>query len=434
MVRVGVLGAGVAGVAAALEAAVRGAQVTLFEGSGGFPTPKSAWPKLLGVSPPIPSRQADKISMESSIAVLFDSPVTALDSDRVITAKGRRHEFDAVVLATGSRMIPESFLGTGKTGAHLLASRGSFVKLAAEIDHYGSAAVFGANLTAVEVAERLHSKGLRVSILAPGGILPALSGAVRKVVLDAICSAGVRIIDAKPKRVVGFQRVEAIVFDDQILPCDAFVELPRAAPSPPKAPARLGRQGGVVVNDSMLSSASAFFAAGDCAEVPVGSTTLPMMSESSAETMGRVAGYNAAGGNARARVLGSFFMELFGIGVASSGLSLREAQAAGLIVSEVSKNWGGEMACSLFLERGSSLVIGVQLAGRNIGRLAETVPLVVSTGSDLARLAYHERSGSSDISPMAETAREALKYDQGSGLRPRGDGATFPRSGLSGRL
>lgn len=99
-----------------------------------------------------------------------------------------------------------------------------------------------------------------------------------------------------------------------------------------KAGIKIGPTGAISVNEKMETSLPDIYAAGDCVEstnlitgnpvwVPLGST---------ANKQGRVAGENAAGGNATHRgILNTSITKVFELGVARTGLSEKEAREAG---------------------------------------------------------------------------------------------------------
>ncbi|MDV3277689.1 MAG: FAD-dependent oxidoreductase [Nitrososphaerales archaeon] len=413
MPRVGVIGAGIAGVAAALEAARMGARVTLFEASRQIPSRRSSWPSILSSGGP-PGREQVEVLTGNGVEVSLGQSVAGVDSGPRLKVRGSASQFDAVVLATGSRAAPEPLPGGTKTGVHVLDSEEGFIRLKESARGYQVVAVYGSGVAAAEVAERLHALGILVFLLSPSGLFSSqLSEGPRSLLLAAADSLGIRVFDSKPQKVVGVDRVEAVVASGDVHPCDGFIVLPRVEPAPPATLAKVGRYGGVVVADSMNSSQPGVFAAGDCAEVVTGSTTMTMMSDSSALAMGRVAGANVAGAHKTAKVTGSYTKKVFGLWVASSGLTIAEASVAGLAAFEASWMREGRVACSLVVERGTTAVLGAQLVGRDADLFADSLSLAVSAGLNLEQLAYAETSSPSDISPIVETAREALRKEMG---------------------
>lgn len=345
----------------------------------------------------------------AGIAIATGQGITAVGQDLAVITGGRGPRFDAVILATGSAAISERLEGDRKQGVHPLESREAYSDLGARLRDYAKAVVYGSGPVAVDVAEKLRSRGVSVSLLAPGGILPFLNPGPRKVLLDSISSRGIAVSERKPEKVVGVDRVEAVIASGDVVPCDSFIIIPRLVPSVPKVSATLGRSGGIVVDGKMLSSTGGLYGAGDCAEMRFGPATLGVLFESSARLMGAVAGANAAGDSVSANVVGSFYKELVGVGVVASGLSLAEASGLGLDVSESSRSWRGELACSIVFEKTSGAALGVQLVGRSVERFAESIPLIVASRASLEQVAFQETVVSSDISPIAETAREGLR-------------------------
>jgi NADPH-dependent 2,4-dienoyl-CoA reductase/sulfur reductase-like enzyme len=133
----------------------------------------------------------------------------------------------------------------------------------------------------------------------------------------------------------------------------------------------VGSTGAIAVDDRMQTNLPGVYAAGDCAEsihlvtgrpawIPLGTT---------ANKQGRVAGENAAGGNARfPGVVGTMVTKVFGLECARTGLS--EAQAQGYrVVSATIEHvtrahylGGQKIVVTLLAERGSGRLLGAQMA------------------------------------------------------------------------
>jgi NADH oxidase (H2O2-forming) len=406
MPRVAVVGAGAAGIEAAKVAAVNGSRVVLLEAGERIPPPRSSWPSLLEADDHRRASGEEASLVSAGVEIQSSQAVSKVGEDLTVVAGGRRTQFDAVILSTGSTALPERLEGIRKQGVHVLDSQAAFVELGQKLGGYGKAVISGSGPVAIKVAEKIRSRRVSVSIIAHGGVLPALNSTTRKVVVEALSSLGVHVIDAKPERVAGVDRVEAVVASGDVIPGDCFVVVPRLVPRVPELNGVLGRSGGLVVDERMRSSLRSVYGAGDCVEVKVGKTTMSVMFESSARLMGAVAGANASGRSASASVVGSFFMELFGVGIASAGLGLAESIGLGLDVAESSKSWKGELACSLVYARNTKTIVGAQMAGRGIARFAESLPTIVAAKMTMDQLAYQETLVSSDISPIEETARE----------------------------
>ncbi len=164
----------------------------------------------------------------------------------------------------------------------------------------------------------------------------------------------------------------------------------------------------------MKTGAERVYAAGDCAEVDVGFTSLPMMYASSAETMGEVADINSAGGSARAGLSGVGYQSIFGLEVCHAGITLREARACGIEALEAVAAPGddADARCSILFTPRDRAVLGVQIVGGRAALFAGEASLAVSSRATLDELAYHETpsigAGSTDKSPLPKTARAGL--------------------------
>ena len=408
MPRVAVIGAGRAGIEAAKAAAGNGARVVLLDGGDAIPRPKSSWPSLLVSGDRHATGREDASLSSAGVDVQLGQRVAKLGGDLSVVVGGRKTQFDSVVVSTGSAPFPERFDGGRKRGVHVLDSHASFVELGDKLGQYSKAIVSGSGPVAVEIAEKIRSRRVAVSMLAPGGILQNVGRGPRRVIVGQLSSLGIQVTDAKPEKVVGVDKVEALLASGEVYPADCFVVVPRQVPAVPEVQAALGRSGGLLVNERMQSSFKSLFGAGDCVEVGVGRSSMPVMFESSAGLMGRVAGVNSTGATASANVVGSFYMEISGVALASAGLSLAESIGVGIDAVEVSKSWMGEMACSLVYERSRKTLVGVQLAGKDVGGFADSLPIVLAARMTLEQVAYQETPVSTDISPMVETAREGL--------------------------
>jgi NADPH-dependent 2,4-dienoyl-CoA reductase/sulfur reductase-like enzyme len=410
MPRVAVVGAGGAGIEAARVAASNGARVFLLEARDRIPSPKSSWPTLLDAGNHRRASRTEAALNSAGVEVLLNHPVSEVGEDSSVAVAGHKTKYDAIVLSTGSAALTERLEGIRKPGVHVLDSEAAFAELGRKLGGCSKAIIEGSGPVAVRVAEKLRSRHVEVLMLASRGLLPVLNVAPRNLVMEEISSWGVQVMEARPDRVVGVDRVEAVVASGDVVPGDCFVVVPKTVPCVPELHVALGRSGGVVVDEWTQSSRQSIYAAGDCAEVGVGNTTMSVMFESSARLMGAVAGANASGRRASASVVGSFFMELARVGVASAGVGLTESAGLGLDVVESSKTWKGELACSLVYDRQSRTVLGAQLAGRGIAAMAASLPIIVAAKLTVDHLAYTETIASSDISPIEETAREgALK-------------------------
>jgi NADPH-dependent 2,4-dienoyl-CoA reductase/sulfur reductase-like enzyme len=191
------------------------------------------------------------------------------------------------------------------------------------------AVVIGAGYIGLEAADALRRNGLRVTVLDRGQ--QALlredawwTAAVRKVLEDngVEWRAGVEVRMIEAGRVADF-------------PCDVVVVAAGFKPNvelAAEAGVEIGRTGAIHTDDHMETSQRGIYAAGDCAEVnhlvSGRATWIPL--GTTANKAGRVAGANAAGGRERfPGIVGTSIVGIFGMGFATTGLSIAEARGAG---------------------------------------------------------------------------------------------------------
>lgn len=413
MVRVGIVGGGIAGVAAAKAASTNGAEVVLYERNEQLPPPRNEWPSLLAGEQVVSAERASETLSDFDVRLNTGTQVRSVDDgSRVITDNGST-SFDRVVLASGSRSLPQRVPGGRLVGVHVLDDPSSFVELGRTLDRYACIAVSGSGPLALDIIQVLVKKHVEVAVFSPLGALGSLlSDHLREGLENALGAVGVRTVYAAPARVAGVDRVEAIISDGFVHPCEALIVVPATAPNPQGVSAVLGRHGGIVVDAGMKSSQRRLLAAGDCSEMALGSTTILFATDSAARAMGHAAGLNSSGGSVSPRIVGSLHRRFFEIDVVIAGLSLLGARAAGFQAREAtfSDDGSGETACSLVYDAGTRRVCGVEFVGRRAGLYAQLAPLIVSSSPLLDELAYHEfpSSFSTDISPLVEAARNGI--------------------------
>lgn len=399
------VGAGAAGISAAMSASQR-CSVTLFEAGATLPPPKSSWPDLILGSGR--ARQPASELESLGVSLRLGTGVKGYGPGRYLSTAAGREEFDSVVWATGSSCRRDSFPGSDKRGVHILSDPDSFYLLGMEAREGGRTVVCGTGPLALSVCERVAGRGSSVTLLAPGGVMRShLSPELGDSLESAAVDSGISVRRERLERVVGLERVEAVVAGE-VVPCSSVAIVPALVPLAEGVQARRGRLGGILVDSTMSSSAAGLYAAGDCAELKVGSSSFSFMFEPSARLMGQVAGSNAAGLSVKARVAGSFSGSFFGKEVAFAGLSLGDALLAGFRAREVLWGSAAETMCAIVFEASTLEVLGAQTVGIGSSRLAEPLALIVSLRLGLRDLLSYDSPGT-DISPLREAAGEALR-------------------------
>ena len=308
--------------------------------------------------------------------------------------------------------MSEVFPGRRKQGVVILDNLEAYADLGRESSSMAHVVVKGEGVQALRVADGLSGAGRKVTLLAAPWVGGFASEEVRNVVRDAAAENGVSIIDSKLDGAVGCGRVEAVIADGTVFPCDTLAVLPLRAPHVPRTSAETGASGGLLVDKYLRSSSPMLYAAGWTAEPRVGPPHLRTL-EGAAAKSGRVAGANATGQRLIFHPPRFTQASFFGLRWARVGTSFCEARGQGLVVSEISRRWSHGSACSIAYERPSGKVVGAEIVvGEENERLGFIAALTPPTS--LQALAYGVPSDSSDISLVSDTARLGLQAWSGS--------------------
>jgi NADPH-dependent 2,4-dienoyl-CoA reductase/sulfur reductase-like enzyme/rhodanese-related sulfurtransferase len=270
--------------------------------------------------------------------------------DRTVTVKNLQTEeeetvpFSSLILATGVNpvILPLPNINLPHIVTLKTLEDGEMIRQCIRAGTCKEAVIVGAGLIGLEMAENLSRAGINVSVieLLPQ-VLPPFSPEIAFFVEKHLHEKGVWVFLGE--RVKGFagddrRGVTKVITDKRELKADLVILSIGVKPNvglAKEANILLGPTGAIQVNERMETSISKIFAAGDCAEtkslitgkpvwVPLGST---------ANKQGRVAGENAAGGNAIfPGVLPSIITKVFDLTIAKTGLNELEAIKAGFDV------------------------------------------------------------------------------------------------------
>jgi NADPH-dependent 2,4-dienoyl-CoA reductase/sulfur reductase-like enzyme len=270
---------------------------------------------------------------ERHIDVRTGARVVSISHSRreVMIESGGRVRYDHLVIATGGRCDSLGIAGAQAPHVftlHTLDDAGRMRQFLRE-KQPKRAVVIGAGYIGVEAADALRRNGLRVTVLERSqNVLlrhdPQFTAAVRKQLEDhgVELRCGVEVRGIEPDR-VGDVPADMVVISAGFKP---NVEL--AA----EAGVELGRTGAIRTDEHMETNLRGVYAAGDCAEVMHIVTGRPTYIPlgTSANKAGRVAGANSAGARERfPGVVGTSIVGIFGMGFATTGLSVEHARTAG---------------------------------------------------------------------------------------------------------
>jgi NADPH-dependent 2,4-dienoyl-CoA reductase/sulfur reductase-like enzyme/rhodanese-related sulfurtransferase len=399
-IRIVVIGANAAGAKAASKAKRINpkAEVTLIDrgnfisyGACGIPYYVSdtvADVKELMSTPVGVVRDAQFFKKVNGVTVKIQTEVTRIDRESKVvhllettTAQKSSLEYDRLILATGSSPfipkirnvdLPNILTVKSIEDAELLkncAIRGD------------TACIIGGGLIGLETAEALQQKGMRVTViemrdqLLPGVLDPEMAFLVEK----QLKQQGVTVMTGCAVTGFGGQTaVEKVFIGEHELSADLVVLAPGVTPNVGLARAAgldIGITGAIGVDARMCTNDPNIYACGDCCETthPVTGKKVHIPLGSTANKQGRVAGINAAGGEAAfAGVIGTSILRVFNINAGKTGLNEAEARANGFDIETVLSPAHDKahffpgakpIVLKMIAERKTGRLLGLQAAG-----------------------------------------------------------------------
>ncbi len=277
--------------------------------------------------------------------------VTKIDREKkVVIARdletGREEElpYDSLVLATGARPRIPNIPGRELRGITTLQSMqdADFLRKIRDEKQIKKAVIIGGGLIGIETCEALHLAGLDITIIELlDQLLTFLDWDLAKLVENHVRQNGANVItDNGIAEFLGEDgRLTGVKLKNGTeLECELAVVAIGVSPNvqlAKDAGIEIGTAGGIVVDEHMMTSDPAIYAAGDCVEV------LHLLSKKKvhapygdlANLQGRVAGENAVLGN-RATFPGTIqtgICKIFDFAGGATGLSEAAARAAGFV-------------------------------------------------------------------------------------------------------
>ena len=264
---------------------------------------------------------------ERNIAVRTGARVVSISHPRreVTLDGGERVHYDRLVIATGARPRTKDFEGaTLPPHVFTLHTLEDAERLKAYLcdKQPKQAVVVGAGYIGLEAADALRRNGMAVTVVEQGPhVLGRGDAELTKAVRERLERFRVEL--QLNTRISAVERRELVILATGLRPnVEIAVE----------GGVEVGRTGAIRVDEHMETNLPGVFAAGDCAEAPHLVTGRPAYIPlgTTANKMGRVAGANAAGRRERfGGVVGTAILNIFGMGMAFSGLSVEQARREG---------------------------------------------------------------------------------------------------------
>jgi 3-phenylpropionate/trans-cinnamate dioxygenase ferredoxin reductase subunit len=265
---------------------------------------------------------------EREIELRSGVQATAIDigARQVELEGGERIGFERLLLATGAtpRRLPVP--GAGLEGVHYLRTIGDSDALRARMESAGQAVVVGAGWIGAEVAASMRQKGLEVTMLDVDDVplRRVLGPELGEIYRDIHADHGVRFLGGTGvERIAGTGSAEAVVTSDgRRLECDLVVVgigvLPRVELA---EAAGIEVDNGVLVSETLETSAPGIFAAGDVANAqhPFLGHRIRVEHWANALSQGPAAARNMMGRGEAHDVIPFFFSDQYDVGMEYAG-------------------------------------------------------------------------------------------------------------------
>jgi NADH oxidase (H2O2-forming) len=355
--------------------------------------------------------------------IRYQTRVSAIDlPGRRVVVKGHHDEpFDSLVVATGFDYERPTIPGVDLDGIYWVREIREAMRWDAVLERTRVAAVVEAQPIGVEMATALAHRGIETHLIDPHpwSMAEIADPDIMQPVEDSWRELGVKLhFNTRVEELLGTGRVRAVRTSGGDIPVDVVVMGTKKLPSNRLAREvgiKTGSTGGIIVDEHMATSAPGVFAAGDCVEVPQGTTRIPVagLSGSHAYAQGKVAGAGAAGLSRRYQpvyvpwgMVGGKWM----IGGVSFGETI--ARALGIpYVTGVAEGISRaryypdfkKIRVKLLAEPGTLRLIGAQfVGGEGIKERCDFLALAARQGVTLEDLAWMENVYSPAIGALNE--------------------------------
>ena len=300
---------------------------------------------------------------EKDIVVLTGRTVTAIDpAQKTLVAGGTPFHWESLKLATGASCFVPPI--PGADGANVVAVRtfGDVARVREIAKTAKNAAVIGGGVLGLEAASSLAEAGLSVTVLEHGDQLMKrqIDAQAAQHLESAMAGKGVKLLKNADSARIDASGVTLV--DGTRVPAELVI-----VSAGVRANIRLAKDAGIAaerhitVDDHMRTNLPDVYAAGDCASMGV---SYALWTE--AADMGRIAGINAAGGDAYQALPRPLIFHGFGTALFAFGDAGRQANIAYEI---------GEMPGARYYSAGGKLV-GAVLTG-DIRRMEEVTNLIL---------------------------------------------------------
>lgn len=211
-------------------------------------------------------------------------------------------KYDRLIIATGGTPAVPDIQGKDLAGVYTIQTLADTSKIGHQLSRMNSIAVVGAGFSGLETVERLHSLGKSVHLIVRSRLMRKQLEEPMSVELQSRLPEDLSVhVGKSPTSIIGNKHVEGFTLGNETIACDAILFMTGVRPNTEvakKLGVKIGQLGGILVDETMKTSADDVFAVGDCVEMKDSLTGKPLLLPigSVAARAGRQAGVIAAGG------------------------------------------------------------------------------------------------------------------------------------------
>lgn len=212
-------------------------------------------------------------------------------------------KYDQLLLATGGIPAVPDIPGTDLEGVFTIQTMADTSEIGNQLSGMQSLVVVGAGFSGLETAERLLALGKDVHLVVRSRLMRKQLEESMSVELQSRLPDHLNVhVGKSPSSVIGDGHVEGIALGDETIAVDAVLFMTGVRPNielAEKLGIKIGKLGGIVVDNLMKTSVNNIFAVGDCVEMKDSLTGKPLLLPigSVAARAGRQAGVIATGGS-----------------------------------------------------------------------------------------------------------------------------------------
>ncbi len=356
---------------------------------------------------------------------------------QVIDRKGDKRfwqDYDQLLIATGAKPSRPPLEGIDAANVYDVNNlvNGTKLKRALEKDRPRSAVIVGGGYIGIEMAEALHLRGMKVSLVQRSNqLMPSIDPDMAELLSHALVQQGLDVF--LEETLLGFElkgdKASGVISDKQEICADIVILGLGVIPNSElaqRAHIALGPKNSIKVDNRQQTDTKNIWAAGDCAQAfaLVSRRPVPVPLGTLANRQGRVAGMNIGGKEALfPGIVGTAITKFMDTECGRTGLT--ERQLNELDYQYVSATVKGKtrpryypgsapITVKVLAEKGSGRLLGVQIVGgQGSAKRIDTAATALHAGFTLEDMLYLDLSYAPPFSgvwdPIVIAARIALK-------------------------